>query len=592
MFLIHSRTRCHNSGPMALSKKSISQVAEIFKTKGHCENCDELFADKNQMTQHKQTTQHNIRVFTTLEESILMFCHVNGKHKNQSHLCHIVDRSRPLLKRHLSPNESTSEMGSTPSKRKSYLKDKSEDKVANQSQGNTCKVKAWFCECLQKFFTEESVEKHILSANRICHKCAVCGKLAENSSIIRLHMSRFHGGAHLTNFLLWCRACSVDLREEDIMGHITEFHGGHSYYYEQEAVEDEPMPSASDAVSISAGEDKDCISSPVELSPESAPVVGKWQCRICEEMFESEESVKQHCMSLESHAFHRYSCGLCRSHFRKVGTLQRHFQEHHNQEIQTKYFCGLCGNLFFDTEEEFLIHYKEIHSVDYTFVPEQMELSIKKDEDFLPVEQGDLLTCGCRTTYVSKINRRNDYENCQKAMLQKGNLWFRCCLCSATAQNIADLNSHLKSHTSVRPKGEMYVVRCAACNKNFDDLHSAHQHYHGKHCFLQKPDLSSLASESEDTVFKFAASGACAVRKPHRQQFQASPSKTQDRPQLSPLRGPTEGKKIKNEDSEQSEELSESMWKISFNFRKVLLSLTHAVSLSVHVTHHLVTSSL
>ncbi|XP_077031040.1 E3 SUMO-protein ligase ZNF451 isoform X2 [Agelaius phoeniceus] len=119
----HFRTRCYNSGPMALSKKSISQVAEIFKMKGHCEKCDELFADKDQMTQHKQTTQHNIRVFTTLEESILMFCHVNGKHKNQSHLAHIVERSRPLLKRHLSPDESSSETGSSPSKRRSNSKD-------------------------------------------------------------------------------------------------------------------------------------------------------------------------------------------------------------------------------------------------------------------------------------------------------------------------------------------------------------------------------------------------------------------------------------------------------------------------------------
>ncbi|XP_027551825.1 E3 SUMO-protein ligase ZNF451 isoform X6 [Neopelma chrysocephalum] len=306
------------------------------------------------------------------------------------------------------------------------------------------------------------------------------------------------------------------------------------------------------------GEDKDCISSPMEVSPERSPIAGKWQCRICEEMFESEDSVKQHCMSLESHAFHRYSCGLCRNHFRKVGTLERHFQEHRNQETRTKYFCGLCGHLYFDTEEEFLIHYTEIHSTDYTFVPEQMEVSIKKEEDFLPVEEGDLLTCGCRTTYVSKINRKKDNENCQKAMLEKGNLWFRCCLCSATAQNIADLKNHLKSHTSLKPKGEMYVVRCAACNKNFNDLFSAHQHYHMKHCFLQKPDISSLASESENTVFKFTASGACQVRKPHRLQFQASPSKTQDRPQLSPLQRPIEQRKENNEDSTHAEELSEN----------------------------------
>uniref|UniRef100_A0A8C9LAB8 Zinc finger protein 451 n=1 Tax=Pavo cristatus TaxID=9049 RepID=A0A8C9LAB8_PAVCR len=509
----HFRTRCRNSGPMAVSKKRISQVAEIFRTKGHCENCDKLLADDSQITQHKQSTKHNIKVLTTMEESILMFCHINEKNKNASHLCHTVDWSRPLLKRHLSSNESASESELTPSKRKSDLKKDNEDRVGNQSQGSACKVKAWFCECLQKFLTEESVEKHILSANRICHKCAVCGKLAENSSIIRLHMSRFHGGAHLTNFLYWCRACSVDLlKEEDIMRHVTEFHGGHSYYYEQEALEDEPIPSVSDTMYISKDDRKDSIPSPMEITPEKSPHLGKWQCRVCEEMFESEDSVKQHCMSLESHAFHRYCCGLCKNHFRKVGTLQRHFQERHNGERKIKYFCGLCGDLFFDTDEEFLIHYKESHSMDYVFVPEQMEISIKKEDDFLPEENGDCLTCGCRTTYISKVNRRNDSMNCQKAMLQKGNLWFRCCLCSATAQNFADLNSHLSSHTSVKSKREMYVVRCAACNKNFDDLQSAHQHYHMKHCFLRKPDISSFASEPENAVFKFTSSFASARR--------------------------------------------------------------------------------
>uniref|UniRef100_A0A8V0XC46 Zinc finger protein 451 n=1 Tax=Gallus gallus TaxID=9031 RepID=A0A8V0XC46_CHICK len=551
----HFRTRCRNSGPMAVSKKRISQVAEIFRTKGHCENCDKLLADENQIMQHKQSTKHNIKVLTTMEESILMFCHINEKNKNASHLCHSVDWSRPLLKRHLSPNESANESEFTPSKRKSDLKKANEDRVGNQSQGSACKVKAWFCECLQKFLTEESVEKHILSANRICHKCAVCGKLAENSSIIRLHMSRFHGGAHLTNFLYWCRACSVDLlKEEDIMRHVTEFHGGHSYYYEQEALEDEPMPSASDTVYISKDEKKDSIPSPMEISPEKSPRLGKWQCHVCEEMFESEDSVKQHCMSLESHAFHRYCCGLCKNHFRKVGTLQRHFQERHNGEVKIKYFCGLCGDLFFDTDEEFLIHYKESHSMDYVFVPEQMEISIKKEDDFLPEENGDYLTCGCRTTYISKVNRRNDSINCQKAMLQEGNLWFRCCLCSATAQNFADLNSHLNSHTSVKSKREMYVVRCAACNKNFDDLQSAHQHYHMKHCFLQKADISSFASEPENAVFKFTASGACVDKKPHELKFHANPSKTQGRSQSPPLQGPIHGKKGKTENSACSKE--------------------------------------
>ncbi|NXL83766.1 ZN451 ligase, partial [Alectura lathami] len=571
----HFRIRCRTSGPMAVCKKSISQVAEIFKIKGHCENCDKLLADENQISQHKQSTQHTIKVLPTMEKSILMFCHINEKNKDVSHLPHAVDRSRPLLKRRLGSSESAGEGESSPSKQKSEFKDKREGHIGNQRQGSACRVKAWFCECLQKFLTEESVENHILSANRICHKCAVCGKLAENASIIRLHMSRFHGGAHLTNFLYWCRACSVDLpKEEDIMRHVTEFHGGHSFYYEQESLEDEPTSSGSGTACVSTGERKDCIPSPMELSPEKSRILGKWQCHVCEEMFESEDSVKQHCLSLESHAFHRYCCGLCRNHFRKVGTLQRHFQERHNGEVKVKYFCGLCGNLFFDMEEEFLSHYKELHSMDYAFVPEQTEMTIKKEEDFLPEEKGDCLTCGCRTTYVSKTNRRNDYTRCQNDMLQKGNLWFRCCFCSATAQSAADLNSHLSSHASVRSKQEMYVVRCAACNKNFDDLQSAHQHYHMKHCFLQKPDISSLASEPENTVFKFTASGACVNKKPHELKRHVKPSKTQERPQSPPLQGPTYGKKIKIEDSAHSKEPGEDSELPDLDY---LSTMTHIV---------------
>ncbi|NWJ07632.1 ZN451 ligase, partial [Crypturellus undulatus] len=549
----HFRTQCCNSGPMALSKKSISQVAEIFKTKGHCEKCDRLFADEDQIIQHKQSTQHKIKIISTMEESILTFCHISEKNKNLSHLHHIVDRSRPLLKRPLNSKDSSSENGSTPSKRKSDLKGKNEGHIANQSQGS--KVKAWFCECLQKFLTEDSVEKHILAANRICHKCAVCGKLAETSSIIRLHMSRFHGGAHLTNFLFWCRACAVDLlREEDIMGHVTEFHGGHSYYYEQEALEEEFVPSVSGTACGSSMERQDYVASPVELSPERSPLLGKWQCHMCEEMFDSEDSVKQHCLSLESHAFHRYCCDLCKNHFRKMETLQRHCQERHNHEMDIKYFCGLCGDLFFDMEEEFLAHYTELHSTDYAFVPEQVEVSIKKEDDFLPVEKGDCLTCGCRINYISRLNRRNDYVNCQKVMLQNGSLWFRCCFCSATAQNLNDLNSHLSSHPSVKRTDEMYVVRCAACNKNFHDLASAHQHYHMKHCFLQKPNLSNLAAETENSLFKFTASGACVDKKPDKAKFAAYPARAQEGSQSHLLQGPIHGKKEKKENLVHMEE--------------------------------------
>nr|XP_025038233.1 E3 SUMO-protein ligase ZNF451 [Pelodiscus sinensis] len=518
----HFRTRCRNAGPVSLSEKTISQVAEIFKARAHCQNCDKLFVDENQINQHSDATQHKVKNITTMEKSILMFCHINEINKNPSHWRQIINQSRSsLLKRPLAVSEPVSENESTISKRKKDLEEKNQEAGVSLCQGNIGKIKVWFCECLLKFSTEESVEKHILAANRICHKCAVCGKLAENSSIIRLHMSRFHGGAHLTNFIFWCRACNTDLlREENVMAHVTELHGGHSYYYEQEVLEDEPMASSSDALSNIAIKSKEHLPSPVDQSLARSPVSGKWQCCICEEMFESEDSVKQHCMSLGSHQFHRYCCGLCKKHFHKAETLYRHCQEQHNDEIQVKYFCGLCGDLFFDVEEEFLMHYRGFHSGDYMFVSEE---SIKNKDNLVLLEKGDFLNCGCREEYISRVNRKEDHRNCQKTLLEKGNLWFRCCFCSATAQNFTDLYDHLcKSHSSRKSHEEMYVVRCGACNKNFHDILSAHQHYHDKHCFLQKPNITRFGSESESKVFNFSASGACTDKKSDKLKFPAN----------------------------------------------------------------------
>ncbi|XP_054253484.1 E3 SUMO-protein ligase ZNF451 [Indicator indicator] len=538
----HFRTRCRDSGPVALSRKSITQVAEIFKTKGCCENCDRLFADKNQIAQHKQTTQHKVKLLATVEESILMFCHINGKNKKQSYLCRAADQSRLLLKRHLSTEEPLGEAGASPAKRKSPFKAEDEDQGANRSQGNACEARAWFCECLQKFLTEEAVEKHILSANGICHKCAVCGKLAESSSIIRLHMSRFHGGAHLKNFLLWCTACSVDLShgKEDVMGHIAEFHGGHAYYYEGEAVKDETLPAAPGVACSSAGGSTACAPSPTGPSRAETPVLGEWQCRICEELFESEERVQQHCLCLESHTFHRYCCRLCSSHFRKLGTLQRHCQERHGRLVPASFFCGLCGSLFFDTEEEFLAHYQETHSRDYMFVPEQVEASIK-EECLVLLEKGPLLTCGCQTAYVSRMSRRNDSARCQQAMLRRGNFLFLCRCCPATTQSLAGITRHLEKHLPRQSKAGMYFVRCGACGRDFNDIHSAHQHYHMKHCFLQNPDLSGLASDLGSAVFRFTATGACVHRKPRKKTLRPSPPKPQEQPQSSPVQGQKKG---------------------------------------------------
>ncbi|XP_029451544.1 LOW QUALITY PROTEIN: E3 SUMO-protein ligase ZNF451 [Rhinatrema bivittatum] len=519
----HFRICCRDAGPIARAEKNISQIAEVFKMKGYCTNCNQLFNDEHQVNEHAQVNGHNVRIISTMEESILMFCYINELNKNPPDVHRTVGQSglkiSPLKRASSSSGSSTIQQNRTVVKRKkdSDIKEQGNGLcVGQESKLTTDSTKtAWFCECSQKFLTEPAAEKHILIANSICHKCVVCGKLAEDLGVIRLHMSRFHGGAHLTNYFFWCRACNTEMpRKESIMAHVTERHAGHSFYFEQEVLEDEPSPSS---VTLEQNAPKWMDSSDLPPSLDDS-ARGHWQCRVCEEMFDSEDSIQQHCRSLGSHQFHRYSCGRCMKRFHKVETLYRHCQDHHDSEIMVKYFCGLCDDLVFDEEVEFSNHFEMFHSKDYVFVPEQTEASIKNPvgSSVALLENVMRLSCGCLDNYTSKVNRKEDYSQCQQNLLNKGNLWYRCCSCPATTQKIEDMEDHLsKKHRENGSNPEEYVVKCGTCGRAFSDIEAAQQHYHGKHCFLQKPSVTNHfgTSEPSTSVFKFTASGACVSKK-------------------------------------------------------------------------------
>lgn len=513
IFLIHFRVRCRNAGPVAVAEKSIAQVAEKFILRGYCPNCNQVFVDETSTRNHKQNLGHKVRVINSMEESVLLYCHSSEGNKPPSDLNLLLDQSKfSSLKRTMSLQESSSQDYSTIPKKKMNLEGKNrEGMVCAQKEKSV--IKTWFCECHERFLSEDLVEKHVFSANTMCYKCVVCGKVCEDLGVIRLHMSRIHGGAHLNNFLFWCRTCKKELtRKETIMAHVTEFHNGHRYFYEMDEVESETLPSSSTTLESNLAAKSSTITI-IDHSPANSPPRGKWQCRICEDMFDSQECVKQHCMSLASHQFHRYSCAHCKKTFHKMETLYRHCQDEHDNEINIKYFCGLC-DLTFNVEEAFLSHYKEHHGIDYVFVSEKTETSIKTENDYSVIETSNLLTCGCRESYICKVNRKEDYSKCLQIMLDKGKLWFRCSLCSATAQNIVDMNTHIRQVHKLKSEEEeqQYVIKCGTCTKAFHDPESAQQHFHRKHCFLQKPSVAHFGSEKTSPC-KFAASASRTERK-------------------------------------------------------------------------------
>ncbi|XP_053520939.1 E3 SUMO-protein ligase ZNF451 isoform X6 [Artibeus jamaicensis] len=151
---------------------------------------------------------------------------------------------------------------------------------------------------------------------------------------------------------------------------------------------------------------------------------------------------------------------------------------------------------------------EESSSQDCNTIPKKkMNLGDKSHE---VLETSNLLTCGCRESYVCKVNRKEDYSRCLQIMLDKGKLWFRCSLCSATAQKVADMNTHIhQAHGEEKSEEEQqqYVIKCGTCTKTFHDPESAQQHFHTKHCFLQKPSVAPFGCE-KTSLYKFVAIGS------------------------------------------------------------------------------------
>ncbi|XP_044148467.1 E3 SUMO-protein ligase ZNF451 [Bufo gargarizans] len=502
----HFRTRCRNAGPVSLSEKSIVDVAAVFRLEAYCPYCKLALNTDSHIVKHTAKTSHKIRRIASIEESILVFCYINEGTKTPSDICLSAanDRLKPCtLKRTLHNTDISSNI---------LQKCKKESKMATINDwrvktDHDVLIKAWFCECLQKFPSEKAAEKHIMTANRIFHKCLVCGKLAEDLGIIHLHMSRFHGGAHLSNFRFWCQICLIELvRVENVMAHVSDIHGGHSFYYEEDVFE---QPSTSTEAKTPMLLEADLSAVPQQASK------GMWQCHICEEMFDSEETVKQHCKSLTIHQFHKYICDTCKKKFHKLETLFRHCQNQHDGDIKTKYFCGLCEDLYLDEEKDFLAHYESFHGLDYGFVPNQIQSPSKTPAVTSTSSTGaeNHLTCGCLVKYTDKAKRKEDRQLCLAKLFEKGKLWYSCSSCSATDQTIEGIRRHLCKKGTEQISSD-FLVKCSICSKSFHEAEHAQLHYHTKHCFHEKPYIISTPCESKNEVFKFTAGGSRVSKQP------------------------------------------------------------------------------
>lgn len=461
-----------------------------------CSSCSKIFLQQRQMEEHREKTQHEVEMIGSMERALLVYC-------NYWEIRHNLKYTTGHPSKHAKATASSSHREKRdkidclwfPAKRQRLSGSSPQAKCDRSSN------LAWFCECGLQFLEEDQASKHLLAANQIFHKCAVCGKLMGESSIARLHMSRFHGGAHLSNFLFHCKLCKLDMsRIEDILSHVGVSHQGHTYYEEREKTKDEILscPSRKPSTMVE--------SRPAASTSHDTRSKARWLCRMCEDIFDSEAVVLKHCSDVTSHSFQRFACGHCPQKFFKESTLRRHCANEHNNQLLLRYFCGLCDSMLYDSEKEFLEHYASLHSKDYYHLDttENGSFSIPESPDEVPTTSKSLSQlCPCMGSQKAKEEAKSTFTRCMKQLAIEGKCGYVCQQCTAKTGSYAEMKTHMHLKHEALSKDRSFDVVCESCSESHKDVPSFHSHYHAHHCLLE-PCMSSRCSGSskDDTPIR------------------------------------------------------------------------------------------
>ncbi|XP_038152201.1 E3 SUMO-protein ligase ZNF451 [Cyprinodon tularosa] len=480
----HFNVHCRQGCAVAKSDKTIVDVMKQLQVRGQCLLCSKVFLSQAEIERHKDSTLHEVEVNQTVAKALLQYSRfaeiqqtqerAEAQEKRASYGHEVAFKKR---------NKERSNHSESPTKRQRLSPSVS-------AGGGRASAMAWLCECGLQFSEEANATHHLLAANQIFHQCGVCGKHMGESSVTRLHMSRFHGGAHLSNFLFFCRKCKVEMpRIEDILLHVSEVHRGHTYLTEKE------VPLHLDAKpSTSIGADLPSRSAPkwqrdaVETQHSTAGQT--WMCRMCEDVFDSEASVFKHCSDVSSHSFQRFVCGHCPQKFFKESTVRRHCMNEHDGQIKSSYFCGLCDSMQLDTEDEFMEHYRKVHSKDYYCMdePENVQPSA--------TEETDQHSCSCMGGGGVKEEKKVVYTRCMRNLAAEGRCQYVCAPCSVSLPSYAQMKAHIHTKQAALHLDKTFDVICQECQESFSGVPRFHKHYHSLHCRLE-PCLSSREMTGE-----------------------------------------------------------------------------------------------
>ncbi|XP_028324385.1 E3 SUMO-protein ligase ZNF451 isoform X2 [Gouania willdenowi] len=475
----HFNVHCRQGCAVAKADKTIVEVMKQLQVRGQCSVCCQTFVSLTEIEKHRESTQHVVEVNQTMAQALLQFSRFN-EIQHIGRTTEMKRESTGMKTSFQNRSKKRNERECSPAKRQRLN--------PNMEVGGGRKVfMAWYCECGQQFSEEAAASKHLLAVNQIFHQCAVCGKHMGESSITRLHMSRFHGGAHLSNFLYYCRTCKLEMpRYEDILSHVLVAHSGHTYFTEQEVPEEfatlvkaKPSKSVEDVPPPSPQRQ--------EAAGMSSGVERSWMCRMCEDVFGSEEAIRQHCRNMSNHSFQRFICGHCPQRFYKESTVRRHCMSEHNGQVKSSHFCGLCDSMRFESEQEFLEHYQSLHSKDYYCMEDEVQPTAahSTSQD----------TCLCMGSKDGTEGKRITYTQCMRSLAAEGKCQYVCSPCSVIVSSYAQIKTHVHTKHTALNLDKTFEIECKMCQESFTGVPSFHKHFHSQHCSLE-PCVSARTSRN------------------------------------------------------------------------------------------------
>lgn len=505
----HFNVCCRQGCAVAEADRSVSEVMKQLCARAQCAVCRQVFLSRGDAERHRESTGHDVERNCSTASGILQFCRFRELQ------CAATERERRRTAGSGAPGHKREQDGEGedsagfPAKRQ---------KLGCGANGGTSRRSlAWVCECGARFSEEASAANHLLAANQIFHRCGVCDKLMGESAVTRLHMSRFHGGAHLDNFLFYCRRCREELpRHPDVLAHIAQAHGGHGSFSQKQVTEPDAKREAKPSTSRATHRALAKHAAP----PPPSPPDGRWMCRMCEDVFNSEAAVRQHCGAVASHSFQRFVCGHCPQKFFKESTVRRHCVQEHGGQLKVCYFCGLCDSMEFEKEEEFSEHYERLHSKDYYLMddgsaaagasgpadpedhgaagpadPEDREARAGPKEQSAPQN-----SCPCMGSEKGQPERKSTYTRCMRALAAGGMCRYLCAPCGVSASSFVQIKTHVHTTHDALQLEKTFDVVCTACQQSFSSVPTFHEHYHARHCALapcRRPQQSRPGSEDE-----------------------------------------------------------------------------------------------